>query len=336
MRAVLVLALCAPFAAVAPAPEGKDNPPAKKELFAKEDWYKDQKGKEETFNGTLQKKKDAGGIGVVQRFNPYQLVATITVNAPVTETVEVAENVNGVIVKKTVVVTRLVPETRMTARDVYVGGKNEILDGYIGKTVKITGKAVMMELEGAKLDEIWPAAIELSKDEKKPEEKKDAKQVDPRKDEKKVDVKTDSGTEVKILGRGAWKPATKSGDQQQLVIRSAEELAKASGLDKPEGEDAQKKATETVAKALKVDGIDWKKQMVIVVTGGVKRTGGYSVEITKIETADKVMTVHWKLNSPKPGSPVTQTITHPALTVIVDQFEGKVVFDPPAAKDGEK
>ncbi len=348
MRAVLVVALCAAFAAAAPAPEGKDDPPAKKELFAKEDWYKDQKGKEETFTGTLQKKKGDGGIGVVQRFNPYQLVTTHMVTVPVTRAVEVAENVNGVIVKKTVTVTELRAETCMLARDVYVGGKKDILDAYVGKTVKLTGKAVSMELEGAKINEIWPATIELVKDkdgDKKPEPKKDDKDPpkalpkleEDRKPEPTPDAaKGEEATDVKILSRGLWRPATKSNDPQQIVIRSGEELAKAAGLDKPDGEDAQKKAAETVAKALKVDDIDWKKQMVIVVTGGVKRTGGYSVEITKIETADKVMTVHWKLNSPKRDAPVTQTITHPALTVIVDRFEGKVVFDPPAAKDGEK
>jgi hypothetical protein len=310
-----MLALCTPFAVAAPAPDVKDDPPAKKELFAKEDWYKDQKGKEATFEGVLQKKKGGGGIGVVQRFNPYQLVTTVTVN------VVVEENVNGVIIKK------FVPETRMTARDIYVGGKTAILDAYIGKTVKFTGKAVNMEVEGVRFDEIWPAAIELVKD--------DTKEA-PKKGDKKVDEKADDGTKVKILGRGVWRPASKSGDQQQMVFRSAEELARASGMEKPDGEDAQKEATEVAAKALKVDDIDWKKQMLIVVTGGVKRTGGYSLEITKIETADKVMTIHWKLNSPKPGSPVTQTITHPAQTVIVERFEGKVVFDPPAAKDGDK
>jgi hypothetical protein len=146
---------------------------------------------------------------------------------------------------------------------------------------------------------------------------------------------SEGGMEVKILSRGLWHPAGK-GEPQQLVIRSAGELAKAAGLEKPDGEDAQKKATETVAKALKIDNIDWKKQMVIVVTGGMKRTGGYNVEITKIDTADKVMTVHWKLNTPKARSPVTQTITHPALTVIVERIEGKVVFDPSLARQGDK
>jgi hypothetical protein len=314
-----MLALCVPFAA--PAPDSKDDPAVKKELFAKEDWYKDQKGKEETFEGVVQKKK-GGGIGIVQRFNPYQLITTLTVE----RTVE--QNVNGVIIKK------IVTETRQVARDVYVGSKTEILDAYVGKMVKLTGKTVMMELEGAKFDEIWPAAIELVKDDKKPEEKKDEKKAE--KGEKKGEDKTKGGAEMNILGRGIWRPVTKSDDPQQVVIRNGEELAKAAGLEKPEGEDAQRKAAETVAKALKVDDIDWKKQMLIVVTGGVKRTGGYSVEITKIEMADKVMTVHWKLNSPKRGSPVTQTITHPALTVIVERFEGKVVFDPSEAKDGDK
>ena len=41
---------------------------------------------------------------------------------------------------------------------------------------------------------------------------------------------------------------------------------------------ADEKATAELAKLLKVDAIDWKKQMVIVVSGGQQRTGGYSVE----------------------------------------------------------
>src|SRR6516162_5373081 len=107
MRAFLVLSFCALGAAAAPAPADKDEAPAKKELFAKEDWYNDQKEKEQTFSGTLQKKKDGGGIGIVQRFNPYQLLKTETVKVPVTRAVEVAENVNGVIVKKVVTVTEI-------------------------------------------------------------------------------------------------------------------------------------------------------------------------------------------------------------------------------------
>jgi hypothetical protein len=324
MRTVLLLALCVPLATAAPAPDGKADSAAKKELFAKEDWYKDQKGDETAFVGELQKKKGGGGIGIVQRFNPYQLISSETVK------IIVEKNVNGVVTKE------VVPEVRMIARDVYVGGSKDILDEFVGKNVKITGKAVSMELEGTKFNEIWPAAIELVKEDKKPEEKKLNPKNDEKKEERKGGNKVEGASEVKILAHSPWKPALKGGDPPQNVFRSAEELAKASGLEKPEGEEAQKKATEAAAKALKVDDIDWKKQMVIVVTGGMKRTGGYSIEITKIETADKTMTVHWKLISPGARSAVTQTITHPALTVIVDRFEGTVVFDPPAAKDGQK
>ena len=49
-------------------------------------------------------------------------------------------------------------------------------------------------------------------------------------------------------------------------------------------------------------------------------------------TKDKTLTVHWNLNTPRPGSFVTQTLTHPAQAVLVDRFNGEVTFDPPAKK----
>jgi hypothetical protein len=134
--------------------------------------------------------------------------------------------------------------------------------------------------------------------------------------------------ELKVLARGNWKAAG-SKDPQQLVIRSAEELAKATGQ-------PADKAAEEMAKAFKVESIDWKKQMVVVATGGTKRTGGYSVEVTDLKVMESTLTVHWKLNTPKPGSPVTQAITHPAQAVLVERFEGKVTFDPPAPKEEKK
>jgi hypothetical protein len=136
------------------------------------------------------------------------------------------------------------------------------------------------------------------------------------------------GKELKVLARGNWKSAGTK-DQQQLVIRSADELAKATGQ-------PAAKAAEELAKAFRVESIDWKKQMVVVATGGTKRTGGYSVEITDLKVKDGVLTVHWKLNTPKPGSPLTQAITHPAQAVLAERFDGKTVFDPPAPKEEKK
>lgn len=136
------------------------------------------------------------------------------------------------------------------------------------------------------------------------------------------------GKELKVLARGDWKPVGTK-DQQQLVIRSPEELAKLT--DSPAD-----KAAEALAEAFKVKSIDWSKQMVLVASGGTKTTGGYSVEITELKEKDGVLTVHWKLHAPKPGSPVTRAITHPAQAVLVERFDGKVTFDPPAPKEGKK
>lgn len=114
-----------------------------------------------------------------------------------------------------------------------------------------------------------------------------------------------------------------------VVIRSAEQLGKLRNAD-PD------KATADVAKMLKVDAIDWKKQMLIVIAGGTQRTGGYSVEAKSLEVKDGKLVVHWKLNTPAPGSFVTQAFTNPAQTILVDRFEGDVMFDPTSPPAGGK
>ncbi len=114
-------------------------------------------------------------------------------------------------------------------------------------------------------------------------------------DDKPKDGDKPEGQVLKVIARGNWKPAGVK-EQQQLVIRSVEELA----------------------------------------NGGTKRTGGYSVEIAELRLKDNVLTVRWKLHAPKPGSPVTQTITHPVQAALVERFEGKTVFDPPLPKEEKK
>jgi hypothetical protein len=112
----------------------KAEPPARKELFAKENWYKDQKGKEETFTGVLRYKPQKGvGIG---RYNPFTL------------------EIEGKDKKKDI-------------REVYVGGKDALLKDYAGKKVTFTGKAVEMEVVGKIHREVWPARVELVKEKDK-------------------------------------------------------------------------------------------------------------------------------------------------------------------------
>ena len=123
--------------------------------------------------------------------------------------------------------------------------------------------------------------------------------------------------EPKIHAKTRARIATNS-----MVIRSSEQLAKLRNTD-PD------KASAELAKMFKVESIDWKKRMVVVIFGGQQRTGGNSVEAKSLETKDGKLIVHWKLNAPGPGSIVTQAITYPTLTILVDLFEGDVVFDPP-------
>jgi hypothetical protein len=120
--ALVLVALCAAQA----------DPPAKKDLFAKEAFYKDRKEKEQDFTGTLRYKPSTGiGIG---RYNPFTLEMEV--------------------------------KGKKEVREVYVGGKDNLLKAYAGKKVKITGKPVEIEVIGKVHREVWPARIELVADKK--------------------------------------------------------------------------------------------------------------------------------------------------------------------------
>lgn len=105
----------------------QEAPAAKKELFAKEEWYKTQEGKETEFVGELKYTPREEGVIGFNRFNPYKL--------------EMGE--------------------KLGTREIHVAGQEKILAEYHGKKVKIIGKAVDMEVEGKMHKEIWPARIEL-------------------------------------------------------------------------------------------------------------------------------------------------------------------------------
>src|SRR5262245_6683305 len=118
-------------APAAPEPAKKDDPPAKKDLFSKEKWYKDQKGKEQVFEGVLRYKPLPKDTAIIGRHNAFTLEMTVA--------------------------------GKKDVREVYVGGKPELLKPYADKRVKITGKAVEMEVVGKVHREVWPASVELVK-----------------------------------------------------------------------------------------------------------------------------------------------------------------------------
>src|SRR3954470_20076373 len=102
--------------------------PAKRDLFGAESWYQGQPGQEQTFVGILHRAGRGGQVGF-GRFNPYRLL--------------------------------MGNEGNKSVREVYVGGKPELLALYVGKKVQLIGKAVDMEVEGQEHHEIWPARLEV-------------------------------------------------------------------------------------------------------------------------------------------------------------------------------
>jgi len=105
-----------------------------KELFAAEEFYKGQDGKEQVFEGVLKYKPRGDGVVGFGRYNPFTLTMTT--------------------------------DGKKSIREVYVGGKDELLKPYADKAVRIVGKPVDMEVEGTMHREIWPARVELAPEKK--------------------------------------------------------------------------------------------------------------------------------------------------------------------------
>jgi hypothetical protein len=133
--------------------------------------------------------------------------------------------------------------------------------------------------------------------------------------------------ELKVFAKAPGRPPGAAARGHQ-VIRNPQELTKImAGL----GGNIDA-CTARVVKMLKVGKIDWNKQMLLILGGGTQRTGGYSVELTGLKVKGDELTVHWKLVAPRPGERVTQAISHPALTVLVERYDDTIRFDPAVAK----
>ncbi len=75
-----------------------------------------------------------------------------------------------------------------------------------------------------------------------------------------------------------------------------------------------------------VPAIDFSKEMVIGVFLGIKPTGGYSIEVTRIaESADRI-TVYVREVSPGPNCRVTEALTNPYHIVKIETSSKQVDF----------
>jgi hypothetical protein len=72
--------------------------------------------------------------------------------------------------------------------------------------------------------------------------------------------------------------------------------------------------------------VDFTKEMVIAATMGRQRTGGYTIEITGVETTDTELKISIKRTTPPPGTMAIQALTAPFHFVAVPRSDLKPVF----------
>jgi len=107
-----------------------------------------------------------------------------------------------------------------------------------------------------------------------------------------------------------------------VIIRSAEELAAATQKAKSAKDaDVQKEIEAEVAKLLKVDAIDWKKQMIVA---------GVAESFDSAKSDGKVLTVTFTKYVERPTRAV---LPWPKVMSLVERFEGEVKFVPKETKD---
>jgi hypothetical protein len=73
--------------------------------------------------------------------------------------------------------------------------------------------------------------------------------------------------------------------------------------------------------------IDFEKEIVIGLFLGDKPTGGYDVQISRVERRNDALTIYYQEKSPLPGAMVTQALTQPFHIVrIIGEVESVVIF----------
>jgi putative ABC transport system substrate-binding protein len=73
--------------------------------------------------------------------------------------------------------------------------------------------------------------------------------------------------------------------------------------------------------------IDFGKSMILAVFQGLRRSGGYSIEITKVIEGESVLKVFVRESHPPPGSSVTMALTQPYHIIETQKVSKKVIFE---------
>jgi hypothetical protein len=73
--------------------------------------------------------------------------------------------------------------------------------------------------------------------------------------------------------------------------------------------------------------VDFAKEMVVAVTMGRQKTGGFGIEIVRADRFDRQLVVKVRRTSPPPNAMTMQMLTAPFHAVALPRSEHKVVFE---------
>jgi hypothetical protein len=196
-----------------------------------------------------------------------------------------------------------IEDGKPVARLIYTEGKDQLLGPYVGQRVKLLGKVVTTESDEGKLVEFWPAQVlSVSGD------------------------ATDAIGEIRVLARTQrWAPSRRTPQPQALVIRDAGTLAQHVGMGGGGADVVAEKSLCQILEprpgAMGIQSIDWKKQMVVAISGGIRPSGGARVEVTRQVLQEKGLDIYWKLLTQPGGVGLS-----PTETMLVPRFDGEVRF----------
>src|SRR5439155_18946799 len=74
--------------------------------------------------------------------------------------------------------------------------------------------------------------------------------------------------------------------------------------------------------------VDFSRDMVVGVFMGERGTGGYEIEITRVERADSQLRVYQRSRDPEPGAMVIQMLTQPDHVLKLRRLDGTLVLLP--------
>ncbi len=101
-----------------------------------------------------------------------------------------------------------------------------------------------------------------------------------------------------------------------------EELVK----DKSKWEELWALHAKTIKPAPTPPEVDFSKEMVVFVTMGRQRTGGYKIEISRIETSQDTLKIYVTRTTPRPGGMAIQSLTAPFYIVAIPKSDLRAKF----------